>query len=221
MFCFFFRGVMEELEAEGMKFQCSVEKCGMMYKTRLGCQKHGDLKHPPADNFTVIDLQSQQVAPEAASSDTRDNRGRFASSSAVASRSSSSSPIVESPAAAERMQQLQRVRNDVVILQRVRNDVDILEQVEPRSLQPAAVPSARAAAVAVASDEDEDEDEPVALTSGSKSRCSACQQTGHISSNRNCPVKVRQRVELEKLERESFPSHRFLNADETGSQARH
>jgi len=205
MFCFFFRGVMEELEAEGMKFQCSVEKCGKMYKTRLGCQKHGDLKHPPADNFTIIDLQSQQVAPEPASSDTRDNRGRFASS-AVASRSSSSSPIVESPAAAERMQELQRVHDDVAIL----------EQVEPGLLQPAAVSSAPSArgfwfrtAVDVASDSDEDE--PVAFTSGSKSRCSACLETGHISSNRNCPVKVRQRVERERV----------LNADEIGSQARH
>jgi hypothetical protein len=192
MFCFFFRGVMEELEAEGMKFQCSVEKCGMKYKTRLGCQKHGNLKHPPADNFTVIDLQSQQVAPESVSSDTRDNRGRFASS-AVVSRSSSSSPIVESPAAAERRQELQRVREDVAIL----------EQVELGSLQPSApsAPSARAAAVHVASDSDEEL--PAALISSSKSRCSACQQTGHISSNRSCPVKIRHRMQRGE---ESMPS---------------
>lgn len=194
---------MDELEAEGMKFQCSVEKCGMKYKTRLGCQKHGNQKHPPADNFIVIDLQSQQVAPEPVSSDTRDNRGRFASSAGV-SRSSSSSPIGESPAAAERRQELQLVRENVAILQ----------QEEPGSLQPAAVPSAPSARAAAVHASDYDLEEPAALISASKSRCSACQRTGHISSNRNCPVKIRQRMQRDE-------ESRVMNIDETGSHERH
>jgi hypothetical protein len=49
-----------EQDKVGMKYQCSV--CNKMYKTLLGCQKHGNNKHPPAMNFRAVDMIQQEDA---------------------------------------------------------------------------------------------------------------------------------------------------------------
>jgi hypothetical protein len=81
-------------DRKGMKFQCSV--CNKMYKTLLGCQKHGNDKHPPAMNFRAVEM-NQQHGDDAGAVDLvqRNCMGRFtrAPRSAAPLSADPSSPV--------------------------------------------------------------------------------------------------------------------------------
>jgi hypothetical protein len=88
---------MAEEDKVGMKYQCSV--CNKMYKTLLGCQKHGDNKHPPAMQFRAVDMIQQGAAAVDLVGQHRNASGRFAPVAAAAAPAAAA-PAAAAPAAA-------------------------------------------------------------------------------------------------------------------------
>jgi hypothetical protein len=90
---------MAEEDKAGMKYQCSV--CNKMYKTLLGCQKHGSNKHPPAMNFRAVDMiqQGDAGAVDLAGQGRDASSGRFARVAAAAAPAAAA-PAAAAPAAA-------------------------------------------------------------------------------------------------------------------------
>jgi pyruvate/2-oxoglutarate dehydrogenase complex dihydrolipoamide acyltransferase (E2) component len=112
-----FQTIAEE-DKVGMKYQCSV--CNKMYKTLLGCQKHGNNKHPPAMNFRAVDMiQQGDAGAVVLAGQGRDaSSGRFAPVAAPAAAApaaavpATAAPATAAPAAAAPAANRKRRRNN-------------------------------------------------------------------------------------------------------------